>query len=525
MSLDGVFLGRLLEELKPQIEKQRINRVHSLDKNSFVLALANHKEVLVSLNADSSRMNLITREYIPTSKLTPLAGFLKKHLEGGIITSIYQVENDRLAVLGIDSFDELGFIQPLKLVLELFGRSANLLLLNKDNIILECLNKTYVLSESNRILVPKMPHQFPKTDKINPFQTNRLLEYNQYQGVSNLLFSEMRFQNDINIIKSPTDPVIIHSRGRYHFYCFPLQHLGGECKHYPTLSEMLEEYYLNLQHEQIRSSEQRQIENYLKKEKQKAANKLQKQELELKTAKSNLGLEKIGNILSTNLWRVPKGAEYVEFEDFYEQNQPIKIALNPLLSPSQNLEQIFHRYKKAKRAILQIEEQIEATRKEILYLETLNEQLQQAGIKELREINTEITKTPEKARGKQKPAISTFKIAEDAIVMVGKNNLQNNYLTHTLAKRDDYFFHVKDSQGSHTILRCTALSDELVKITAMIAAYYSKSRLSSQVPVNYTLVRNLKKVPGTKGSFVTYQNYKTVFVTPDEDLIRRYFER
>jgi predicted ribosome quality control (RQC) complex YloA/Tae2 family protein len=523
MSLDGVFLGRLLEELKPQIENQRINRVHPLDKNSFVFVLSNHKELLLSLSADSSRIGLIKREYIPTSKLTPLANMLKKHLEGGVITSISQYENDRLAVLEIASSDELGFSLPLRLVLELFGRSANLLLLNKENIILECLNKTYVLSDNDkRIIVPKMPYQFPKTDKINPFLSVNLLESNQYQGVSALLYAEMRYQNTLNVIRAATDPVIIFAGGRYHFYCFPLSHLGGEVRHYPTLSEMLEDFNLEVRHEQIRNAEQKQIENYLKREKLKARTKLQKQETEKRIAEGNLGLEKVGNLLSANLWRVPKNAEYIEVEDFYEQNQILRIPLNPLLSPAQNLDQIFHRYKKAKRAIGQIEEQMEATRKEIFYLETLSEQLLQAGIKELKEIGEELKlgKVPEKARKKIKPAISTFKIGEEALVLVGKNNIQNNYLTHTLAKRDDYFFHVKDSPGSHTILRCPHPDEEVIRMAAMIAAYYSKSRLSSRVPVNYTMVRNVKKVPGTKGSFVTYQTYKTVYVTPDEDLIR-----
>ena len=105
--------------------------------------------------------------------------------------------------------------------------------------------------------------------------------------------------------------------------------------------------------------------------------------------------------------------------------------------------------------------------------------------------------------------------------MVGKNNIQNNYLTHTLAQKTDYFFHVKNAPGSHTILRCEELTPELIKLAGMIAAFYSKNRNSENVPVDYTLIKNVKKVPKTKGSFVTYTNYKTVYVTPDADFINK----
>lgn len=525
MSFDGIFLHHLLEEIKPNINGQRINRVHSLDRNNFIFVLGNRRELYLSLNSDSSYLGFTKRKYIPSSKMFPLLDLMKKHLEGAIISSVSQVENDRILFLDVNSSNELGFIRKLRVVIELFGRNSNLLLLDENKIIIECLKRTYLLEDNNkRTILPKVPYQIPiDSKKVNPYKSNQILEYNNYQGVSNLLYAEIRFQNKLSIINNKTEPVLIKTKTKNYFYCFPLTHLDGKFVTYPSLSELLESFYLELREDNVRNAEQKQIEIYLKKEITKAHTKLQKQVGEKAKAEKNLGLEKIGHLLSANLHLLDKNASYIEVEDFYNDNQKIRIELNPLLSPTQNLEAIYNRYKKAKRTLNHLDKQLAATKNEILYYQVLQEQLQFAGNLELKEIWEELhlNKTTTKTRKPAKPKLTTYQ-TKDAIIMVGKNNFQNNYLTHKLANRNDYFFHVKDSPGAHTILRTSELTDELIVLAATIAAYYSKSRFSSQVPVNYTLVRNLKKVPGTAGSFVTYSKYQTVYVTPSEEYIYKY---
>ena len=523
MSFDGVFIRHLLEEVKPDLIGQRINRIHNLDRNSFVFVLANRKELLLDFHADSCHFRFLNAPYVRGKQSFPLFIQLKKHLEGSRILSSEQAGNDRVVLITLASHDELGFPKQMKLVLELFGRNGNLILLDEEGLIIDCLKKTYFLSDK-RIIVPKAKYELPDDrGRINPYNNNRVLEYNQYQGVSKILYAEIRFQNDVGIVNSKTEPVLIKTVNKDHFYCFPLRHLGGETTSFPSLSLLLEHYYLEIREQDILNSEQRKLEQRIQREGNRAAEKMRKQKEEFREAQEKLGLEKIGNLLGANLHLVPEGAAAIEVEDFYAGNQKLLITLNPELSPAENLEEIFLKYKKAKRTVAILEEQIKATEAELLYWETLALQLQGAGISEIREILEELRpEEKQKTRkNRQKPQITTYETADGALIMVGKNNLQNNYLTHELANKNDYFFHVQGAPGAHTILRCKELTPELVKLAGTIAAYHSRAKHSENVPVDYTLVRNVKKVPKTKGSFVTYRHQKTVFVTPDRDYIEK----
>jgi predicted ribosome quality control (RQC) complex YloA/Tae2 family protein len=373
MSFDGVFIRHLLEEIKINLIHQRINRVHNLDKNSFILSLSNRYQLLIDLHADSSHLRYTNIEFIPANQTFPLFTLMKKNLEGGRILGLEQVENDRIIILKIASFNNLGFPKEIKLVLELFGRNSNLILLDEEGMIIECLKKTYLLNDKGgRIILPKVKYVLPEDrDRINPYTTDKVLEYNRYQGVSNLLYPEIRFQNNLEIINQKTEPVIIKANEKYYFYCFNLEYLNGEIINYPTLSELLEHYYVNIKHQDIINSEQKQLEMRFRKEKIKSEEKLKKQKEEFQKAKKNLNLEKLGNLLSANLHLVPKGASAIEVEDFYNDGQKVLINLNPLLSPVQNLEQIYRKYKKAKRTLNHLEEQIKNSYSEILYWETM----------------------------------------------------------------------------------------------------------------------------------------------------------
>ncbi|MDD3999629.1 MAG: NFACT RNA binding domain-containing protein [Bacilli bacterium] len=525
MSFDGVFIKHLLEEMKIDLLKQRVNRIHSLDRNSFVFSLSNRHELLIDLHSDSSHLRFTEVEYVPTNQNYPLFTLMKKNLEGARIQNIEQVENDRIVIFHFAAFDELGFPKNIKLILELFGGNSNLFLLDEENIIIDCLKKSYLFGEKeNRINHPKIKYCFPDNQgKINPYKTNKILESNRYQGVSSLLFPEIRFQNQLGIIHNETKPTLFKVKNKYYFYCFNLEYLKADTTNFSSLSKLLENYYLHIRKQVLTNSEQKQLENLFQKEISKTEAKLKKQIEELRQAETKLNLEKIGNLLSANLHLVQKGDSKLEVDDFYHPGQKQIIPLNSELSPAKNLENIFGKYKKAKRAIIHLEEQIEITKNEIRYWQTLSFQLENAEAKDIREIFAEVRKDSRKTKTKkpQKPQITTFKV-DDSLIMVGKNNLQNNYLTHTLAKKDDYFFHVKNVPGSHTILRSKNITPKLINLAAMIAAYFSKSRNSSQVPVDYTKIRNVKKVPKTKGSFVTYTHYQTVYVTPDYEFIKNH---
>ncbi len=523
MSFDGIFLHYLLEEMRPRLLNQRINKVKVFDKTNYVFQLSNRAQLLICSQPDSAHLRFSELELVFDVKTSSLLNMLRKYLEGALIKNVRQIGSDRVAVIDCEGTDDLGSAREIRLIMEFLGRNANLILTDADGIVLECERKVFTLGEKvDRIMLPKVKYVFPKNDKADPFAAEKLPSENNFTGVSAELFAEMAYQNDLDLLRQPASPVIFDDSGRLRFYCFDLPHLPGQRTYYPTLSSMLETYFHILKNQNQSNAEQKMIENHLKREIQKNLGKMQKQEAEYRAAEENLGLGKIGNLLSSNLYLVKKGDSSVTVSDFYDQNQPLSIPLDPLLDPKRNLANIFVKYKKSKRTIVHLDEQIAITKGDLSYLECLNDQLALAKAGELKEIILELGLEKQKVITKKaaKPQITIYHHGDDTI-MVGKNNVQNNYLTHTLAKKSDWFFHVKDSPGSHTILRTEALTDENIRLTGEIAAYYSKNRLSGQVPVDYTQVRNVRKVPGTKGSFVTYSHQKTVFVTPDYEIIKQ----
>jgi len=526
MIIDGVFLHHLVNELQEQLTNTRINKLIQIDNNSYLFSLQGKRKLYLNLNPDICHLRLTNTEYIQATKHSSFYSLLKKYLEGSLIKNLNQYENDRIITMEIEASDDLGFKSSYYLVIELFGKDANLFLLDNDFMILDCLKKSYLLDENNnRIFFPKMQYTYPPQTKINPFKTDTILSVNDYQGMSNLIYTEVIFRNDLSFLKEKPKPVLINTNKKIIFSCFSLTHLNGLETEFKSLSELLEEYYNYVLKVSTQNNDQKLLENYLKKEIAKIQKKIEKQEIEKQEAIKNLDLERIGNLLSANLHKVEKNSNRVIVEDFYNNNELVTIELDPKLSPTKNLDNIFNRYKKAKRAINLIDEQIQANKDELQYLLTLQDQLKIAKHQEIKEILEELDLLPKTEKQKNKKnkkiEIELFTDKNGNKIWVGKNNIQNNYLTHEFALKTDYFFHVKGIPGSHTIVRCKSLTPEVINLAANIAAYYSKARNSSNVAVDYTLVKYVKKVPKMKGSFVTYTNEKTVFVTPDLDFIKK----
>lgn len=527
MNIDGVFLHHLLSELKPNVEGCRINKVGAINDTDFMLSLSNHKNILISVNNNSPHIRMTKNEYIASKKTSLFFNQLKAKLENSIIHFLWQMNNDRLLVIEAIHFDDLGYQERIKLYFEIYGRNANLILTNAEDMIIEVYKKNLPNEDEKRILIPKIKYQSTSFGKINPFTEKGSLEQNNFEGVSNLTFTEMVYQESQDIINQPTNPTIMETNHKSYFYCFPLSHLHAHTTTYPSLSEMLEFFYLHLKNLNSFNSEQTFLENHLKKEINKSKTKLVKQEKEYEEAIQNLEYEKMGNLLSAYLYQVKKGDKEITVVDFYLNGLPYTIKLDPLLTPTKNLETIFHKYKKAKRTIIHLEEQMQVTKQDIEYYICLLEQLNLAKANDIKEIYEELSlkKTTSSSKKSAKPNITTYQGDNGDFILVGKNNIQNNYLTHKLASKMDYFFHVQGSPGSHTILKNNNPSSESINLAAQIAAFYSKSRFSSNVAVDYTMVRNVKKVSGIKGSFVLYTNHKTVFVTPNSEEIKRYLKK
>lgn len=521
---DGIFIHYLVKELK-KIENLRINKLGTITASEFYLTLSSKDTLLISINSNSMNVRLSKLNFVNSSQKNNFQVTLKKYLESSIINTISQYENDRIIIFTLTHFDELGYEQNIKLIIECFGRNSNICLINNDNLIIDCYKRCLEGNGiDNRIIMPKAKYTFPISERINPFLEKRDLSLgNVYQGVSNLLFGEIEHLHTLDVIYKKASPVLIKGE-KNHFYCFDLTYINGERIYFESLSELLEYFYKEIKNDVFSNNEQIYLKNHINKEIERIKNKINKQKNELEIANDDLKYEKIGNLLLSYIYLCKKGDNKIVVDNFYDNNNRITISLDPLLTPEQNAKHFFKKYQKAKRAITFINNQLNISNNQLNYYECLLNQLQISKINDLMEIYDElqikskVTKRPKKA----KPNITTYITLNDDYIFVGKNNIQNNYLTNTFAKKTDYFFHVQNVPGSHVILRTENLTDDLIYLTACIASYYSSYSESTNVCVDYTIVKNVKRIPEQEGSFVTYKNHKSVFGKPDINYINKH---
>lgn len=513
MAFDGLFIHNLIKEIKDDVVDKRINKFYTINETDFLLVLSNHKSLLITLNASNPYFGFTNQKLLQSNSF--LSNYIKKHLEGSIIRNITQYNNDRIITLDLDSSDDLGYLKKYKIIVELTGKNSNFIITDEDYIITEALKKSYLTDE--RIIQVKAKYNYLESGKENPFSfINSSDILTSYEGISKPTYNEILEYGLNDVLNREIKPVLIKGDKNF-FYCFDFKSIAGERIYFDSLSELLEYYYVTLAKSTSQSNDQKAAKQHINKTITKLKNKLEKQKLELQKAIDNQSLEQTANLLAANIHLVKPYQESITVQNFYNNNELVTIPLNTKISTHENVNYYYDKFKKNKRAIVEITETIENTKNDILYYEDLLSQLSFTSTNDLKELMVEVgIKKPSKF--KQKPHILTYKLKDGSLVMVGKNNIQNNYLTHTLANKDDYFFHVKNNPGSHVILR-GELTDENIEIAGAIAAYYSKLSESKNVCVDYTLVKWIRKVKGCKGSFVTYTHEKNVFSNPSLDFI------
>lgn len=541
MSIDGCFIHYLTTELNKEILNFKINKIYQPAPLEIVLQLRGknetglivNKQLLISSKLDHPRIHLLTKKISNPEVPNNFCMLLRKYIERGVIKEIKQYQNDRLIELHINAYNELDDENTFILIFEIMGRNSNIILLNSENTIIDALRKLPPSFDNLRTIIPHAKYNYPSSTKsINPFNKEIPLLLDNLQGVSKQLLNtlnELDSSNILSFLNQEIKPVIFKTEKKLDFYAYPLSNDYEVISTHQTLSEMLEEYY----NESLKTVNYNavELEKTIQKELKKANIKLSNLTLDLQKAKENLKYSNIGILLQSNLYKVKKGDTKVIVLDYFNNNEELEINLNPLLDPSSNLKAIFNKAKKASNAIVEVKKQIDIVLKEIEYLNTILFQLSIADNKDLEEIKLELSlngylKSNQKYKKKQqKIEFITYKV-DDILIYVGKNNTQNDYLTHKIASSNDYWFHTKNLPGSHVIVKIPEndpnfiMSEKLIRAAANIAAYYSTGKTSSSVPVDYTKVRYLKKVPGMKGSFVTLQNQKTIYIDPDINLIK-----
>ena len=545
MSFDGFFLHHMTEELRRELLGGRIQKINQPFEQELVLQIRSNRKshkLLLSAHSVFGRVQLTETTFENPAVPNTFIMVMRKYLQGAVIEAIQQVENDRILEISVSNKNEIGDSVAVTLVIEIMGKHSNIILLDKaSGKIIEAIKHVGFSQNSYRTILPGSTYVTPpQTGSLNPFtvgdeklfqilhtediEPKRLQQ--MFQGLGRDTATELRGRLTADKLKtfraffaSPTQPSLTERS-------FSALLFSDSKTQISTLSELLDTFYKD-KAERDRVNQQaseliRRVENELEKNRKK----LGKQEEELLATENAEEFRQKGELLTTFLHQVPNDQDQVELDNYYT-GEKIIIALDKALTPNQNSQRYFKRYQKLKEAVKHLTSLIEETRSTILYLESVETALAQASLTEIAEIREELIQTGfirrrqrEKIQKRQKPE-KYLATDGQTIILVGRNNLQNDELTFKIAKKDELWFHAKDIPGSHVIITGNFQpSDEVKTDAAELAAYFSKARLSNLVQVDMIETKKLNKPTGGKPGFVTYTGQKTLRVTPDEEKIK-----
>ncbi|SFP68721.1 Rqc2 family fibronectin-binding protein [Caldicoprobacter faecalis] len=581
MAYDGVLLSCVIEELRSKILNRRIDKVYQPEKDEIYLHIRSRDEelkLLLSASTNHPRIHLV--KSTKPNPLTPpmFCMLLRKHLTGGKIVDIVQPQMERIAEILIESTNELGDLAIKRLIIEIMGRHSNIILVDEDGKIIDSIKHVNESMSRVRQVLPGLVYSPPPAqDKRNPLSetpdsfkdllksmsTNKKVEnvlLNNYMGISPttafeivyralsdktmgiqelseqqleaLCRSFMAFFDEVK--NKQFSPTMLKDEEGYPRDIFPFvyqQYPASMLERYSSVSEMLEAFYSErdrLERLQQRTSY---LSKLLKANLERCQKKLAVQMEELQQAKEADKFRLWGELLTANAHSIPKGLKEVTLVNYYDPNgSTVIIPLDEKKSPIQNAQEYFKKYSKAKNTLDKVSKQIEESREEIDYLEALLESLEkcteESDVEEVYQELAEqgyIKKTTKEKREAPAPSKPHHFISSDGFdIFVGKNNYQNDRLTLKTAGANDIWLHTKNIPGSHVIIKTGGrpVPENTLVEAALLAAYFSKGRNSSNVPVDYCPRKNVKKPSGAKPGMVIYEGYNTIYVTPSEEKIQ-----
>lgn len=581
MPLDAICLRAVLNELRPKLIGARIDKVQQPARDQIVLLLRGNLRLLLNAGANQPRIQLTNILRDNPAQPPMFCMLLRKHLVGARVLAIDQPDLERMVILTLQCTDEFGEISQKQLVLECMGRRSNLVLLDAQGRIVECLRRVDADLSTARQLLPGLFYRLPTPlDKLSLLtQENDSIALarrggeeeaavdkwvlDHYTGISPLIARELAFRaggaTDVRfgalngaqretlaqefadtasaIKEDRYTPVILYRNSKPVDFTYRLIAQYGAETQVETredFSSMLDEFYDARERQELSARRGRELTHAASVARDRMARKAENLKRDYAATQKRDEFRLRGDLITANLYRMKGGERVLQAENYYEDGCPlIDIPLDPLLTPQQNAAKNYKQYNKLKTAEFHLREQIEKAENERAYLESVLQELAQAETEqEFNEIRRELQETNylKKFSGKkeQKRAFAprTFKTSGGLEVLVGRSNVQNDQLTKKADKRD-YWFHTQHIHGSHVILRCAGLTpgDEDLREAAMLAAYFSQAKESSGVPVDYCPVKFVKKPAGARPGMVTYDNYRTLYVTPEEGLAKKLFIR
>ncbi|MDR3564867.1 MAG: NFACT RNA binding domain-containing protein [Negativicutes bacterium] len=581
MNLDGLSLSPLVAELQAKLAGARVDKIFQPDRYTIIIWLRQPGEtfaLLLSANPEYPRIHLA--ENLPGNPLTApvFSMLLRKHLEDGRLARIEQHSLDRVVRLHFDVRGDRGLIITKQLIIEIMGKHSNIILV-QDDVIIDSVRRVSQHMSRFRQVLPGRDYALPPDQaRANPLVMTtadfaaRIRQHPKEQaglskaiidsavGVGPLTAREIAWRSGLaaDLAVSTLDDadsaalaqsiaeiisplaegtvqptVVVGSDGRrlLGIAAFRLEHLSsGDVLDFPTMSKAVE-FAASFQGKP-ENPEKTILQKLVAGEMAKLARKETVLTEEIATADQADTLRCHADILMSHLHSVEPGASEVILPNLYAPDpdrESVTIILDPLLSILVNAQHYYAKYNKMKRAQESLALQIKECQKEFGYLDSIAVALENATTAdEIIEIRQELVqagylKDSSKRRPPPPTAVQTARTPDGLIVLVGKNNRQNDLVTFKQGQPDDLWFHTKDIPGSHVILRSSGFDPSIEALTAAagLAAYYSKARQSASVPVDYTRRRHVKKPAGAKPGFVIYDHQKTIYVTPDEELVKK----
>ena len=557
MAYDGLFIHSLLTQLDNDLVGGKLTKIYQPFSYDLVLNFRKdrkNRKLLISANAQNPRF-YITDENIVNPDVAPtFVMVLRKYLVGSILEKIEQVGVERIVNFYFSNRNELGDEVKLVLSIELMGKHSNVILYDATtNKIIDLLKRINPDENRARLLLPHAPYELPPLKPgINGFEVDeeKFSELKQKfptpdEFVQNINgvdgddrrelagyldddFSYDSFKTFFSHFDHPKASVLQTPKHKDRLFLYLPYHLDLELvRTYPEVNSGIEDFYKEQANKEWVRQKSKKIENVVSNEQKKLSKKLVKLEKQLTQAENSEEYRIKGELLNTYLHQVKAGMTEISLPNYYENNQEIKIKLDPALSPARNAQKYFTRYQKLRNSIKHVNEQIKLTKENLAYFDSIQTAIDNADPQDIDAISDELMnqgylKRPQNHQRKKKineKSLNTFELSDGKKVLVGKNNYQNDWLTLKKANKKHYWFHVKNMPGSHVILEDENPTDQDIQEAAEIAAYYSKGKTSAHVPVDYVQVKRIKKPNGAKPGFVIYTGQNSIEVTPDEETV------
>ena len=581
MAFDGIVTRAVTKELK-NIVNYKIDKVYEPDKNTVVLGLYGKGEnynLLLCISANNCRLHLTTHQQKNPVSAPNFCMLLRKHILGYKVKNISTVDLERIVFIDLENNEVPSKPLNKRLIVELMGKHSNIILTDNNNIIIDSLRHTNIEENSNRDIYPTAKYIFPETlkhsflelkdfedfySKIEPHLTDYIVNQskdisdlnifnynidkiisNTFNGISSSFVKNLIQKLCINDISKNAletiylkikeliysdffDLIVLENKKDYFLYCSK-EDLGPYITNYT-----LDDFYYDKETLELFTNYRNNILNLILATLKKYEKRLLNIDSKLLESNSKEKYRLYGELITSNLYRIPsKNMPLIELENYYSNNDKIKIPLDIKYSPAQNAKQYFKKYSKLKNAMEIVNQQKQETIEDINYMESIIYELNTCKtIEDVEEIYEEIAESnlfSNKLNLKKKKKIQKKKLTKNKsahfnplkyvidgyTILVGRNNKENDYLTCKFAKKNDLWFHTKDTHGSHVILKINQnefVSEEIIIEAAKLAVKHSKAKNSSHTPVDYCKVSNVKKPSNSKPGFVIYTNNKTVYI-------------